>query len=163
MIDYAAMQIRATADEARKAVWNLRGENHSLTGLETALQRMGERIGREHDVAVVIRLQGKPFAISQPAAHELMMVAREATFNAILHGHAKRIEAELCYTGESLSLTVKDDGRGFDTLEAFSEGHFGLRGMRERIHRFGGKFEIDSSVHQGARVRVEISRSSLAP
>jgi ligand-binding sensor domain-containing protein/signal transduction histidine kinase len=163
LIDYAATQIRATVDEARQAVWNLRGEGQTLIDLETALKRMAERIGREHDVQVNYRLAGKPFAINLPATHELMMVAREAVFNAILHGHAKEVEAEIRYTDESLSLTIQDNGRGFDAAEAFSDGHFGLRGMRERIHRFEGEFEIESIPQQGTRVRVEIPRAAIAP
>jgi ligand-binding sensor domain-containing protein/signal transduction histidine kinase len=162
LIDYAATQIRATVDEARQAVWNLRGEEGAIVDLETALQRMAERIGREHDVEMTWRLTGKPFANSLPATHELMMVAREAVFNAILHGHAKRLEVEICYAAESLSLTVKDDGEGFDSAEAFAEGHFGLRGMRERISRFDGKFAIESSPRCGTRVKVEIPRAAIA-
>jgi len=162
LIDYAATQIRATVDEARQAVWNLRGVEHTLVDLDAAMQRMSERISREHDVKMLYRLAGKPFDVNLPATHELMMVAREAVFNAILHGHAKHVESEICYSGESLSLTVKDDGEGFDTAEAFSDGHFGLRGMQERIHRFDGKFEIESTPHKGTRVRVEIPRSAIA-
>ena len=163
LIDYAATQIRATVDEARQAVWNLRGEGQTLIDLETALKRMAERIGREYDVEIVYRLSGKPFAINLPATHELMMVAREAVFNAILHGHAKKVEAKICYGDDSLALTVQDNGRGFDAAEAFSDGHFGLRGMRERIHRFDGEFDIQSIPQQGTRVRVEIPRAAVFP
>jgi len=162
MIDYAATQIRATVDEARQAVWNLRVEERASADLETSLQHMAERIGREHGVEMVCRQLGKPFAISLPAMHELMMVAREAVFNAILHGHAQQVIAELCYTDKSLSLTVKDDGQGFDASKAFSEEHFGLRGMRERIHQFNGKFEITSTPHQGTCVRLAIPRTAIA-
>jgi signal transduction histidine kinase/ligand-binding sensor domain-containing protein len=162
MIDYAATQIRATVDEARQAVWNLRGEEHAPIDLEAALQRMAERIHREHGVEMAYRLRGKPFTVSQPAAHELMMVAREAVFNALLHGHAQHIEADLAYASESLALTVKDDGRGFDAAEAFTEEHFGLLGMRERMNRFGGRLEIESAPRQGTRLRVEIPRSAVA-
>jgi ligand-binding sensor domain-containing protein/signal transduction histidine kinase len=162
LIGYAATQIRATVDEARQAVWNLRAEEGRLVDMETVLRRMAERIGREHGVDMVCRLQGKPFAITQPATHELMMVAREAIFNAILHGHSQSIDVEIFYAHESLSLTVKDDGPGFDTAKAFSDGHFGLRGMRERIYGFGGRFEIESPPHQGTRVRVEIPRAAIA-
>jgi len=163
LIDYAATQIRATVDEARQAVWNLRSEGQTLIDLETALKRMAERIGREYDVEIVYRLSGKPFAINLPATHELMMVAREAVFNAILHGHAKKVEAKICYGDDSLALTVQDNGRGFDAAEAFSDGHFGLRGMRERIHRFDGEFDIQSIPQQGTRVRVEIPRAAVFP
>ncbi len=163
LIDYAATQIRATVDEARQAVWNLRGEERTLVNPETALRRMAERIGREHGVEMAYRLLGKPFAISLPATHELMMVAREAVLNAILHGHAQHVEAEIRYAGQSLSLTVKDDGDGFDAAKAFSDEHFGLRGMRERIHRFDGKLEIESVSHRGTSVRVEIPRATVTP
>jgi signal transduction histidine kinase len=111
MIDYAATQIRTTVDEARQAVWNLRVDERASIDLGTALQRMAERIGREHGVEMVCRLLGRPFPISLPATHELMMVAREAVFNAILHGHAQQIIAELSYTDESLSLTIRTTGK----------------------------------------------------
>jgi signal transduction histidine kinase len=162
LIDYAATQVRATVDEARQAVWNLRGEEHALVDLEIALQRMAERIGREHGVEVVYRLLGKPFAIALPATHELMMVAREAVFNAILHGHAQQIETELSYADESLSLTIKDDGQGFDAAKAFSDEHFGLCGMQERVHQFNGKFEIESAPLKGTCVRLRIPRTAIA-
>lgn len=161
LIDYAATQIRATVDEARQAVWNLRGDESALVDLQTALQHMAERISREHGVEIDFRLLGKPFAISLPATHELMMVAREAVFNAILHGRAQQIGVELCYADDSLSLTVKDDGQGFDVAKAFSDEHFGLRGMRERIHQFKGKFEIQSAPHQGTSARLEIPRTAV--
>jgi signal transduction histidine kinase len=161
LIDYAATQIRSTVDEARQAVWNLRGEGQTFIDLETAFKRMTERIGREYDVKMVYHLTGEPFEINLPATHELMMVAREAVFNAILHGHAKEVDAEIRYTDESISLTIKDNGRGFDAAEAFSDGHFGLRGMRERIHRFEGEFEIESTPQQGTHVRIKIPRTAI--
>jgi ligand-binding sensor domain-containing protein/signal transduction histidine kinase len=162
LIDYAATQIHATVDEARQAVWNLRGEESTHIDLQSALQRMAERICHEHGVKMVNRLLGRPFSISLQATHEVLMVARESVFNAILHGHAQRIEVELAYFAESLSLTVKDSGQGFDVAGAFSDGHFGLRGMRERIHRFDGEFEIESTPHHGTRVSVQIPRTAIA-
>jgi ligand-binding sensor domain-containing protein/signal transduction histidine kinase len=162
LIEYASTQIRATVDEARQAVWNLRGDDGSSIDLETGIRRITERIGREHGVGVTFRQQGKPFVVGQQAAHELMMVVREAVFNAILHGHSQNIETNLTYADESVSLAVSDDGSGFDVIEVVPETHFGLRGMQERIHRFGGKFEIDSAPRRGVCVRVKIPRAQVA-
>ena len=53
----------------------------------------------------------KAFAINLPATHELMMVAREAVFNAILHGHAKHVEAEICYAATLLPLRYATTAR----------------------------------------------------
>ncbi len=163
LIDYASTQIHATIDEARQAVWNLRGEERASVDLPAALERMAERVSHEHGLKVTNRSHGKPFPISLQATHEVLMVARESVFNAILHGHAYEIDVELAYLADSLSLTVKDKGRGFDASDAFVEGHFGLRGMRERIHRFHGRFEIESAAHQGTRVGVEIPRAAITP
>ncbi|HEX4031422.1 MAG TPA: two-component regulator propeller domain-containing protein [Terracidiphilus sp.] len=163
LIDYASTQIHSTIDEARQAVWNLRGEERASVDLPAALERMADRVCHEHGLRVTNRSRGKPFPISLQAAHEILMVARESVFNAILHGHAYEIDVEIAYLADSLSLTVKDKGRGFDASDAFTAGHFGLRGMRERIHRFHGKFEIESAAHQGTRVGVEIPRAAIAP
>ena len=56
---------------------------------------------------MVNRQEGNPFAMSQPARQELLIAAREGVFNAILHRHAQLIKAELRYTHEALSLTMK--------------------------------------------------------
>lgn len=161
LIDYAATQIHATVDEARQAVRNLRGEEQAQDDLPAALASMGERVKREHGIKVQSTSNGKPFPVDSQAKHEVMMVAREAVFNALLHGYAREIKIDLSYGAASLRMTVEDNGVGFDVSEAFAEGHFGLRGMRERIHRLHGWFEIESSLRKGTRVIVEIPRAPL--
>lgn len=163
LIDYASTQIHATIDEARQAVWNLRGEERASVDLPAALERMAERVSHEHGLKITNRSRGKPFPTSIQAAHEILMVARESVFNAILHGHADEIDVELAYLADSLVLTVKDKGSGFDASDAFEDGHFGLRGMRERVYRFNGRFEIESSAQQGTRIGVVIPRAAVAP
>ena len=162
LIDYASTQIHATIDEARQAVWNLRGEERASVDLSATLESMAKRVSHEHGLKVTSRSHGKPFPISPLAAHEVLMVARESVFNAILHGHALEIDIELGYLADSLFLNVEDKGLGFDVSKAFSEGHFGLRGMRERVDCFNGRFEIESSAHRGTRICVEIPRAAIA-
>ncbi len=95
LIEYASTQIRATMDEARQAVWNLRSGEESNSSLAVNLQQMGERISRENGIEVESSAVGTPFPIGQQAIHELMMVAREGLYNAVLHGEPKRIATEL--------------------------------------------------------------------
>ena len=54
-------------------------------------------------------------------------------------------------------LEVDDDGRGFDPATATATGQ-GLRNLRERAERLGGRTEIHSTPGQGTRVRVTIPR-----
>ncbi len=161
LIEYAATQIHATVDEARHAVWNLRSDEHTLIDLETGLRHMTELIGHEFGVTMVCRVLGPSFPIALKAQHELMMVARESIFNAVLHGKVRKIEVEVAYLAELLTIAIKDDGQGFDVSAAFSEGHFGLLGMRERIRGLDGKVKIESAPGQGASVYVEIPRTAI--
>jgi signal transduction histidine kinase len=55
----------------------------------------------------------------------------------VRHGNAGRISVHLVYTAESVSFSVRDNGRG---AEMVKEG-YGLRGIRERAEAFGGRVE----------------------
>ncbi|MGB7549255.1 MAG: two-component regulator propeller domain-containing protein [Terracidiphilus sp.] len=162
LIDYANTQIRATMDEARQAVWNLRAGEQVPTDLCTSLAQMAGRMSREYDVHVDCRSIGNAFPIGQQETHELMMVAREAFFNAVLHGHPKEIGAELRFSADALEMLLTDDGEGFDPKAKPEDGHYGLQGMRERIHRFGGQLTIESQTHQGTQIQVTIPRAGLS-
>lgn len=162
MIEYASTQIRATMDEARQAVWNLRGNERAPENLAKSLRQMSERVSREYGVQAECSVDGTPFPIGQLATHELMMVAREGFYNAVLHGEPNRIAASLCFTARELSLEIADDGHGFDATAHAAEGHYGLRGLRERVSRIDGKVAIESQPGRGTTVRVLIPRQSLA-
>jgi len=162
MIDFANTQIRSTMDEARQAVWNLRKGEQAPSGLVTCLEQMAERLSREYGVRVDCHTAGNPFPVGQQETHELTMVAREAILNAILHGHPAAVDAEVRFSAYALEMTVSDDGEGFDPRAASWEGHYGLQGMRERVHRFGGDFTIDSAPQQGTRIRVTIPKAGLS-
>jgi signal transduction histidine kinase len=161
LIDYANTQIRATTDEARQAVWNLRGSEQPNASLATTLQEMGERLSREYAVRVTFSLAGEAFSLGQQAAHEVMMVAREAFFNAILHADPSEIGSQLTFTPESLQMEISDDGKGFDP-ESVSSGHFGLQGMRERVEKLGGSLAIESGRQRGTRLCIRIPRAGIS-
>ena len=87
-----------------------------------------------------------------------MIVAQEAMTNALKHGEPRSILVRLVFSGETLRLTVEDDGCGFDPAQAATprEGHFGLQGMRERVKRLGGVVEIGSAPGKGTCVAVTV-------
>jgi ligand-binding sensor domain-containing protein/signal transduction histidine kinase len=158
LIDYANTQIRATMDEARQAVWNLRRGEQVPTDLVTGLKEMGDRISKEYDVLVAFQTAGEQFPLGQQATHELMMVAREALFNAVLHGHPKQIRTQIRFTSKVLEMVVSDDGGGFNPDSTTSNGHYGLQGVRERVSKFSGTLEIESGPGRGTLLRVTIPR-----
>jgi signal transduction histidine kinase len=63
----------------------------------------------------------------------------------------------LCY-GEDFILRVTDNGKGIspDIVDQGRQGHFGLRGMRERAARIGGKFNLVTSPTSGTQITLRI-------
>jgi signal transduction histidine kinase len=88
---------------------------------------------------------------------EVYRIGYEAIRNAYKHSQASRLDVELRYT-QDLALRVRDNGVGIDpsTATLGKNGHFGLRGMRERAARVGGKLTLVSSVNSGTDITVVV-------
>ena len=161
LLDFARLQLRATINEAREAIWNLRQSDDDTGSIGERIEKMTVQVSTEFNIPVSFALTGTPFGLSHPIAHDLLMVAREAVFNAVLHGAPAHVNVALEYTHSDLTLAVADDGCGFDSelMERQRGHHFGLRGMRERVARCGGVFNLATVVGQGVRVDVRLPRN----
>ena len=158
LMDIARLQMRTTINEAREAVWNLRQPDSDTSDLGEKLESMAGKASAEFNVPVTCTITGTPGTVSHPLAHDLLMVAREAVYNAALHGNPTHVLVTLACSQRELSLSVADDGCGFDLCEMKRQNgrHFGLKGMRERIERSGGKFNLSSIPGKGARVEARL-------
>jgi len=68
-----------------------------------------------------------------------LRIAQEAINNASQHAQAREIRIALEYRGNSLTLSISDDGRGFDFEEGSGKsGHWGLKNMQERAAQIRG-------------------------
>ena len=86
-------------------------------------------------------------------------VVQESITNALRHAAARRLHVRIARAGSRLTLSIRDDGRGFDpaTLDdAAARGHLGVVGMRERIRARGGRFELRSRPGGGTAIEVEL-------
>jgi signal transduction histidine kinase len=87
---------------------------------------------------------------------QLFRIAQEAVTNAIRHGHPTRIDIRVSYDERQVTLTVADDGCGFDaeahTTARADHEHFGLVTMRERAEHVGGGLRIESAPGTGTTV-----------
>lgn len=83
-------------------------------------------------------------------------IAREALNNALRHARASRIEVRLLRGISTASLTVKDDGSGFDVEAVREQGGLGLDGMRERAARIGAELTLESLSGKGTAVTVAV-------
>jgi ligand-binding sensor domain-containing protein/signal transduction histidine kinase len=165
LLEYARTQIRSTINEAREAVWNLRQNSGAVASLAPQLEGTAQQIGREFGIPVEFRVVGKSFGFDQSTVHDVLMVTREAIYNALRHGKPSRVQVEVCFEEERCLVKIRDDGSGFSyaTLpQSSSAGHYGLLGMRERVERIGGKFILNSRIDAGTDLIIEVPRT-VAP
>ena len=158
LLEFARSQLRTTIDEARNAIWDIRQPDADPTALGAKIANMTEQISSEFHTVIQFSTSGAPFAVPQPVAHDLLMVAREAVLNGVLHGKPSLIHVDLSYAHGDLSLRVADNGSGFDATSLHSQNghHFGLKGMEERIHRSGGRFHLEAKPLKGVVITVHV-------
>jgi two-component system sensor histidine kinase UhpB len=79
-------------------------------------------------------------------------IVQEAVTNVIRHAQASRAQVTIADESGQLRLCVSDNGRGADTLRR--EGHYGIRGMQERVESHGGSIRFEASAEGGLQVSV---------
>ncbi len=144
-------------DEGRNAVRGLRSSSSAPHELEQAFAGAQQEVGVS-DAAYRVIVEGRPRSLKPIIRDEVYRIGREALVNAFRHSGATNIEIELEYGPKELSVFVRDDGRGVqpEVLEAGSEGHWGITGMRERAQRIGGSLRIRSRAAAGTEVELRI-------
>jgi ligand-binding sensor domain-containing protein/two-component sensor histidine kinase len=162
LLDVARAQLQATISEARQAVWDLRRNEEEEINLPHSLAALAEQATNAFGIPVVCERIDPISGISGSTGHELLMVAREAIANAGSHGNPDSIRISASLDGNDLTLSVIDDGSGFvqKTPSSEMDGHYGLVGMRERMHRIGGTLVIDSESGSGTRVVMKLRQAN---
>jgi signal transduction histidine kinase len=162
ILEFAGNQLRSTINEAREAIWNLRESESEVAGIDEKIRGITAHLSREFNTPVHFNVSGTPFALSHPRAHDLLMVAREAVFNSVRHGSPTHVNVSLNYGADDLALRVSDDGCGFDNdpKSARQRHHFGLRGMKERLERSGGSFQLRTAPGQGVLIESHLPRKN---
>ena len=151
-------QVEFYVREARYSIRDLRSPILQSRGLATAMRAVGENLTGERSIAFQLDDTGTPRTDLQRIDEHLLRIGQEAITNAVRHGNAATVRVELRYHPESVVLSVRDDGKGFDTEPAtVPDGvHWGLRTMKERAEQIGGTLQITSAAGQGTAVEVAV-------
>ena len=85
----------------------------------------------------------------------LYRVAQEGLVNALRHAQATQVAIDLHSDANHIVLTVTDDGAGL-APDWSRPGHFGLRGLADRVQHLGGSFTVRNHEPHGVRLTAEI-------
>jgi two-component system sensor histidine kinase UhpB len=125
-------------------------------GLVAALQAHCAEVERQHGVQVKFFSEGEVEPASRLVALSLFRIAQEALRNTARHGRAQHATVSLARTSRELSLTVTDDGQGFDVAAARRNDGIGLVSMEERSRLVQGQVSIRSQRGNGTTITVRV-------
>ncbi len=154
-----ATQILAQSrEDLRRSVWNLRVTDSGVTLLRDELRKICLAIFSGTPITAEVGGKGIERKLDVLTTDNLIMISKEAMTNALKHGNPNRIQIDVDYTAQSVSIAVSDDGCGFDSekVAGTHQGHFGLTGMKERVRRIGGELVLESKPDHGTRVEVTV-------
>ena len=156
----AGAQTRASLDEVRNAIWNMRSQVLETGDLASALNGVLHALTDRNQLQAELKVIGEPKRFAPVVENNLLRIGQEAIANAVKYAQAKRIEVVLKFAERQFELCVSDDGRGFDPSHPpASEGGFGLVGMRERVAELNGELNVSSAPGKGSIVKLTMPLS----
>jgi PAS domain S-box-containing protein len=119
--------------------------------LDVALQGLAAETEKLFGIQCVFVARASNVKVPSQGGLDLYRITQEAIHNAVKHGNASRIEIELAKSDSGLSLTIKDDGVGFEVAAVRKSG-MGLRVMRYRAGSIGAVLKIKSEIGCGVEI-----------
>jgi ligand-binding sensor domain-containing protein/signal transduction histidine kinase len=149
--------------EARRIIWDLRDTDEVTNILSHALARTLSANQTKETIETTFEVDGDELPLAPGCVHHLVCIGQEAVSNAIRHSDASHIMIQLKYEDDALSLSIRDDGRGFQDadLAPASSGHFGIPVMEERARKLGGSLRVQTSAGTGTEVLVKVPFNAL--
>jgi two-component system sensor histidine kinase UhpB len=130
-------------------------------GLSATLENLVRDWQRRHG-SVTIDFEHKlPPDLGSSVALAVYRVVQEGLINALRHAQATRIRIVVDGTEERIRVSVSDDGIGLPADWA-RPGHFGLRGLTDRVAQLGGRFEVGKQGPRGTQLAAEIPLKAAA-
>ncbi len=151
-------QLSHNINEVRRTIYALRPLPLDEMGFFPALRQFVVDFGGQTQLYIDLTVKGEPERL--PALLELIVfrIIQESLNNVGKHARAREVHIELdLQTQDHLTLTICDDGQGFDPAslaEVAAYGHLGLTQMRDRVRDLRGQFTLNSQPGQGTEIRV---------
>jgi signal transduction histidine kinase len=162
-------KIENTVELVSKAINDLRDLSRSLNGDKIADLGLKDAIDNELKIIqntglfhTSLTIEGNPYILQSQHEMVIFRIVQESLNNAVKHSKATKINILINYLPSHCSITVADDGEGFDAnqLEATQTG-IGLKNMQSRASLINAYFSIQSTPGKGTKVFIESANKTL--
>ena len=156
-----SITLKSVINEIREIIYNLKPMSLDDLGLTITIERYINQLLMYHDINISFTHNNDKKGILPVIKLSVFRMIQEACNNAIKHSEATDINIDLKYHDDFITLTVKDNGRGFDLDNKkdypSSDYHgYGLPIMKERVYLLSGTIKIQSSLNKGTIVTITI-------
>jgi signal transduction histidine kinase len=163
-------RLREARDSAEYALNEARALSHSLhpgvledLGLEAALRKLARDSSNGNGVDIDVSCATRPERLPREVEAVLYRIAQEAVRNATTHASARRVRVSVQQTDGEATLSVHDDGGGFDLAEAEARrSGMGLTSMQERVDLLDGRLEINTAKGSGTTISATVPLDSAS-
>lgn len=154
-VDELKTLTRASMDDLRRSLAGLRAPGLGERQLSEALQTLSVDTGQRAHLEITCHVAEGANQLSPTQAETLWRVAQEALANIERHAAARTVQLQLDIESNAALLSIQDDGRGLPPDAEKQPGHYGLRGMRERVEGLGGTLTLTGNGN-GSHVDVKL-------
>jgi two-component system sensor histidine kinase UhpB len=153
---------RLISEEAARLYDNMHGLIPRLTplsldtlGLARTLDNLVKDWQRRYPTIALTLRQDFSADLGPSVTLAIYRVVQEGLINALRHAQASKVDTDVQSDGKRIVVTVTDDGVGLPP-DWSRPGHFGLRGLAERVEHLGGGFTVSNSSTRGVKLKAEI-------
>jgi two-component system, NarL family, sensor kinase len=149
--------------EMRRIAHNMMPESLLKSGIEAALHDFASSLNSLGGSQVVFQCTGlQTTVLSDSEAITIYRIIQELVNNAYKHANASEILIQVYAGNDSISITVEDNGLGFDASVMDAKRGMGWNNITSRVAYFNGQIDIKSVVNEGTSVYIEWPRLSVA-
>ncbi|NCU06219.1 MAG: sensor histidine kinase, partial [Chitinophagaceae bacterium] len=144
--------------EMRRVAHNMMPEALVKFGLDTALRDFCNDINKSGALQVQYQSIGlEGINIEQTKSVTIYRIVQELLNNTMKHASAKNALVQLSYNDGNLTITVEDDGKGFDAAVLKQSKGIGWSNIQNRVEFLKGKWDVDSQPGKGTSVNIEMT------
>lgn len=153
-------QLKLAIQEARQVIFNLRPLQYDKMELIPGLTNYLKSYQTQYHINTDFEVVGDEQILFPRTKIFLFRIVQEALSNVVQHAKADRVSVRLEIDLDTLTVTIKDNGIGFDMEQVLHDpekwDHFGIRGILERAKLVGGEATIDSKKGRGTTIIVTV-------
>jgi len=125
-------------------------------GLVSAIRKEAKDLARNAGVKTQVEISDGFGRLDPVIETAVYRVVQESLHNVAKHAHAQNVEIQMDVEGDTLQLTIADDGMGIHAVSNPLRPSFGMAGMQERIATLGGQMKVDSADGEGTKISVTV-------